>query len=410
MTRLTVPLSTARALHLSAQGLAKRRMKRASPPDVVDCIRRMHLLQIDTIHVVARSPYLVLFSRLGDYDVRWLDQALVNGDIFEYWAHEACFIPREDYRLIRPAMLSLDGMGWKYSADWYQQHQTDIEALLGHVHTNGPVRATDFEAKKPKDGDSGWWEWKPEKRHLETLFTRGELMVCQRENFHRIYDVAERVLPEWDDAQHAISAEAAKWEMLCNSARALGVFRAAWLADYYRLRRVDTKSVISQMLDTQQIVPLRVDGLGDDLYLHADLLPAAQDGRLKATHTTLLSPFDPVVWDRRRALELFNFDYRLECYTPEAKRQYGYFVLPILQRGVLTGRLDAKLHRKQDVLELKAIYLEQGVRLTDNKLAELQTAISRFAQWQQARQVTVGHQPDVLRRFWADGWAVEYPF
>ena len=402
MTSPTVSLNTARALHLSAQGLAKRRMKRASQRDVVDCIRRMQLLQIDTIHVVARSPYLVLFSRLGEYSPQWLDQALADGHIFEYWAHEACFVPREDYRLLRPAMLSLDNMAWKYSAEWYQQHRQDIEALLGYVRENGPVRATDFEARKTTS--SGWWDRKPEKRHLETLFTRGELMICRRENFHRIYDVAERVLPEWDDQQHAISAEAARWEMLGNSARALGVFRAAWLADYYRLRQVDTKGAISRMLDEQQIVPLQVDSLGDDFYLHADLLPAVQDARLKATHTTLLSPLDPVVWDRRRALELFNFDYRLECYTPEAKRQYGYFVLPILQRGVLTGRLDAKLHRKQGVLELKAIYLEQGVRQTDNKLAELKTAISRFAQWQQASQVTVGHQPDVLRRFWGDGW------
>lgn len=408
MTIPSVSLKAARVLHLTAQGLDKRRSVRVKPQDVVDCIRRMSLLQIDAIHVVARSPYLVLFSRLGDYQPEWLDQALFDGHIFEYWAHEACFIPREDFRLVRPSMLSLENVAWRYFADWYQQHRQGIDDLLEHIRQHGAVRAADFSAKDKKQ--NGWWDWKPEKRHLEALFARGELMVRRRENFHRIYDLTERVMPEWSDAQHGVPAPQAKWECLKNAAGSLGIFRAGWLADYYRLKQVNMETVIQRMLDEQLVIPIQIDGSNDDHYLHHSLLPLlpdAQAGRLKATHTTLLSPFDPVVWDRQRARELFDFDYRLECYFPAEKRQYGYFVLPILQCGALTGRVDAKMHRQQHVLELKAVYLESGLRMTEKKLNDLKRAISRFAQWQHAQQVQIVKQPAVLRQYWGDGWSLD---
>ena len=179
---MTIPhlsLADARALHLAAQGLLTPPRRKATRDDVLAAIRRMALLQIDTISVVARSPYLVLYSRLGHYDPAWLDGLLADGALFEYWAHEACFVPVEDYRLLRHRMLDPAAMGWKYSVRWMQQHHADIEQLLAHIRQHGPVRSRDFARQGGKG--NGWWDWKPEKRHLEVLFTSGRLMVRERE-------------------------------------------------------------------------------------------------------------------------------------------------------------------------------------------------------------------------------------
>ncbi|HLX02849.1 MAG TPA: crosslink repair DNA glycosylase YcaQ family protein, partial [Trinickia sp.] len=196
----TLPLAAARTLHLAAQGLLAPPRRKAAKADVLDAIRRMAQLQIDTIHVVARSPYLVLFSRIGPFLPQWLDEHLAEGRLFEYWSHEACFVPIEDYGLFRHRMLDPSGMGWKYSIEWHTRHKQDIDALLARIRDNGPVRSADF-ARADDTPGSGWWDWKPEKRHLEVLFTLGELMVAERRNFQRVYDLAERVLPDWNDAR-----------------------------------------------------------------------------------------------------------------------------------------------------------------------------------------------------------------
>jgi uncharacterized protein YcaQ len=193
----TLPLSAARTLHLAAQGLLTPPRRKATKADVIDAIRRMAQLQIDTIHVVARSPYLVLFSRLGAYTPQWLDEHLAEGKLFEYWSHEACLLPIEDYGLLRHRMLDPSGMGWKYAGEWHKQYRKEIDQLLKQIRANGPVRSADFVREAGKS--NGWWDWKPEKRHLEVLFAIGELMVAERRNFHRVYDLTERVLPGWND-------------------------------------------------------------------------------------------------------------------------------------------------------------------------------------------------------------------
>lgn len=380
--------AAARALHLAAQGLLQPRRRRAAKADVLAEIRRMGVLQIDTIHVVARSPYLVLWSRLGDYPQAWLDELLAEGALFEYWAHEACFVPIEDYRLLRHRMLDPLAMGWKYSARWMAEHRAEVEAILAHVREHGPVRAADFERTDGKAG--GWWEWKPEKRALEVLFTAGELMIARRHNFQRVYDVAERVLPGWDDSALP-PPEHVRRELALRTVRALGLARAAWVADYYRTRgaRIDLETLAEE----GALLRATVDGWRDPVYVHPDhatLAQQAADGALTATLTTVLSPFDPVVWDRRRALELFDFDYRLECYTPAHKRVHGYFTLPLLRRGALVGRVDAKAHRREGIFELKALALEPGVRSSERFVRDIAGALRRCAGWHGCPRVTVG--------------------
>ncbi|MBK0014963.1 YcaQ family DNA glycosylase [Kosakonia cowanii] len=389
-------ITAARHLHLAAQGLLRKPSRRAKPEDILSTIRRMSLLQIDTINIVARSPYLVLFSRLGAFEPHWLDDALRNGELMEYWAHEACFLPREDFALVRHRMLAPDKMGWKYRQAWMQEHAAEIEQLIAHIEQHGPVRSADFE--HPRKGTSGWWEWKPHKRHLEGLFTAGKVMVIERRNFQRVYDLTQRVMPQWDDVRDLLSQEQAEAIMLEKSARSLGLFRAQWLADYYRLRRPALAQALAQMQEAQTILPVNVEGLGP-AWLHASLLPLleqAQADKLTATHSAVLSPFDPVVWDRKRAEQLFGFSYRLECYTPAPKRQYGYFVLPLLHRGRLVGRMDAKMHRKTGVLEVIALFLEEGVSPSLQLEKGLQRAITDFARWQGAQRITFSRLPDGL--------------
>ena len=387
---LHLSLADARALHLAAQGLAAPTRRKAAPGDVLAAIRRMALLQIDTIHVVARSPYFVLWSRLGAFEPAWLDDALAGGRLFEYWAHEACFVPIEDYGLLRHRMRDPAAMGWKYSVRWMREHRSDIRRLLAQIRTGGAVRSADFERPAGRKGD-GWWDWKPHKRHLEVLFTAGELMVARRQNFQRVYDLAERVLPGWDDARDLPVAADAERQMIRNTCRALGVVRAGWVADYYRLRRGKYDVALHALADAGELLPARIEGWQHDVFVDASLARAV-DGRPPApTVTTLLSPFDPVVWDRKRARELFDFDYRIECYTPAPKRVFGYFVLPILSRGKLVGRLDAKAHRKDGVFEVKALYLEAGVRPGARLAREVGAAIARCAAWHGTPQVVVGH-------------------
>ncbi|MDL4913389.1 MAG: winged helix-turn-helix domain-containing protein [Enterobacterales bacterium endosymbiont of Blomia tropicalis] len=398
----SLSLQHARNLHLAAQGLLRTPSRRARFQDIVDCVSRMSLLQIDTINVVARSPYLVLFSRLGTYPQAWLDQALTQGNLFEYWAHEACFIPREDYKLLRHRMLSPERLGWKYNAAWVKEHQQEIAGLLAHIQQNGPVRAADFVS----DGNHkpGWWAWKPHKRHLENLFSAGELMVAERRNFQRVYDLRSRVMPDWQDELHSINEAEAIRLMLLNSARSLGIFRANWLPDYYRLKRVALKPFLMQAQAEGHIVPVNVEALGE-MWLHRDYLPLLNSS-VSARHSALLSPFDPVVWDRKRALELFDFDYRIECYTPEAKRKYGYFVLPILHRGKIKGRLDARMLRKSRQLIIKNLWLEEATRVTQSFVQDVQRAINRFATWQEAEQVIVEQAPHDLLDAWTSSWTV----
>ena len=387
MTELTLTLAAARALHLAAQGMLQPRRRKASKADVMEAIRRMGVLQIDTISVVARSPYLVLWSRLGDYDPEWLGAHLAEGALFEYWAHEACFVPIEDYALLRHRMLDPAAMGWKYSETWMRENGAAVAAVLAHIRANGPTRSSDFERTDGQGG--GWWEWKPEKRALEVLFTSGALMIARRHNFQRIYDLAERVHPSWHDRQLP-AMDDTRSRLALNAVRALGVCKGAWVADYYRTKRPHAD--LDALAGGGQLLRARVQGWDEAVYIHPDhgeLAERAAANALTPTLTTVLSPFDPIVWDRRRALELFNFDYRLECYTPAEKRRYGYFTLPILRRGALVGRVDAKAHRRDGVFELKALELEAGVRVSERFCADVAQALLRCARWHACPQVLV---------------------
>lgn len=399
MTDIHLSQPAARALMLAAAGLDRRPRRRARKADVLAAVRRMGALQIDTISVVARSPYLVLWTRLGDYDPRWLDALLAEGKIFEYWSHEACFLPIEDYPLYRHRMLDRSWDRWHYSHAYMERNRDQVARLLETVRERGEVRSTDFERQ---DDRAGWWDWKPEKRMLENLLTAGELMIARREGFQRIYTLRERVLPSWDDARLP-PAEEVRGAQALQAVRAMGIAKAKWVADYFRTSKTSTKLLPAKLADDGALLRVSVEGWKEPGYVHpehADTARAAAEGRLKPVLTTVLSPFDPLVWDRVRAKEMFGFDYRLECYTPAPKRVYGYFTLPILHRGRLIGRLDPKAHRKAGVFEVRKIHFEPGVRLTDRLIAEVAAAIRDCARWHATPRVEVAASdpPDAAAR------------
>jgi uncharacterized protein YcaQ len=386
--RIEFSTEAARTLLLAAQGLGSV-PKRATKDDVRRTIRRMGVLQIDSISVIARSPYLVLWSRIGEYDPVWLDELLAEGALFEYWSHAACFIPIEDYGLYRRLML---GKTDKTRA-WMEAHPDALEQVMGRIRQDGPVRSAEFARTDGKAG--GWWEWKPEKRALEHLFAAGELMISRRENFHRVYDLRERVLanalPDWEDAL-APNEQEVRRALALKAVCALGVAPARWVSDYFRTPKKGVAGLLEELAEEGSLLRATVENSSETAYVHPDNAKVAErilSGTLRSSVTTLLSPFDPVVWDRARASELFGFDYKIEVYTPAAKRRYGYYSLPILHDGALVGRLDAKAHRKQGTFEVKAIHLEPDVSVSDGLVASIAGALRGCAEWHNTPEVQV---------------------
>ncbi len=383
-------------MHLLAQGLLAAPERAPTRAALRACIQRMRLLQIDTIHVVARSPYLVLFSRLGAYPVQWLDDALARGQLIETWAHEACFAPACElamHRSYNRGQRQHWGIARARRSDLEQREKMD--RLLAHIHAQGAVKSSDFERTDGRGG--GWWGWKDEKLWLEALFANGELMVARRDNFQRVYDLAHRVVPGLDGLPQPDSADV-HVAFVEQSIAALGVSKARWLHDYFRIKPRLKDADLDTLVDSGRVLRVQVEGWTSPGYVHAShrrALARAQRGELQATHMTLLSPFDPVVWDRERASEMFGFDYRIECYTPQARRVHGYFVLPVLYRGQLAARLDAKAHRAEGVFEVKALYLEAGVRADDALVAALASALQSCAEWHAtpAVRVTAAERP-----------------
>lgn len=378
----TLSLQQARDLMLTTLGLAKPPRRKPSKVDVLNTIRQITVLQIDTISVVARAHLHILWSRLGNYNPDWIEELRCEGSLFEYYAHAMCFIPIEDYPIYRRHMLNPPQTRTNIDAVWEAENIELLNQIREHIKMNGAVRSADFEHSEK---GSAWWDWKKEKVALEHLFYRGEVMVSERRNFQRVYDLRERIHPGWDD-QNTPSYEDAIRAQVLKAAKALGVAKADWLASYYYLLKKHVQKLLPDLVREGDLIPVEVAGFEKQpFYVHHDnaqTLQLALEDRLKATHTSILSMFDPLVTDRSRTRELFGFDYLIECYTPAPKRVYGYFVLPILRKGKLVGRMDAKAWRKEKRLEVIHLFLEPRVKPSRSLAADLAQTLSQYASWQ----------------------------
>ncbi len=378
----------AQQVMLASLGLRIPPRRKADKADLLAAIRQIHNLQIDTISVVARAHQHILWSRLGVYQTNWLEELHAEGQLFEYFAHAVCLLPIEDYPLFR-ALMQKRFVGWDNIRDWGEKNADTLEQILAHIHQNGAVRSSDFESKESR---GAWWDWKVEKVALEHLYYRGDLMIARRESFQRVYDLRERVLPSWDDAQTP-EYHTAVSELIHKAIKALGVANITWAANYFYIKKAEAAAAIEQLLEEGAIFPVSIEGVkGGPFFVcveNEQLLQQALAGQLPASHTTILSPFDPLVSDRGRARDLFDFDYSIECYTPAPKRKYGYFILPILHQGQLVGRLDAKAWRKEGRLQVISLFLEPGVRVSASLTKALAKTLREYANWQGLSSVVI---------------------
>ena len=320
-------------------------------------VDRLSLHQIDSVNVLVRAHYLPAFSRLGPYDRSLIDTAAWGKPkkrrLFEYWAHEASLVPLSLHPLLRWRMARGDRgeAGWKGLRLFARERRPEAEALLNRIRNEGPRAASDLEEKR---GRSGWWEWSDTKQTLEWLFWAGHITTATRRgSFERVYDLTERVIPAEILALPTPDEKDAQRALVERAAQALGVATGQDLRDYFRLGPQDGREAIELLVEAGVLEPVEVPGWTHLAYLHRD---ARRPRRISAR--ALLAPFDPLVWERSRAMRLFDFHYRIEIYTPVDKRQHGYYVLPFLLGDKLVARLDLKADRQAGRLLVHAVHLE----------------------------------------------------
>jgi len=374
---MEIGTEAARRLLLEAQGLLAGRARPATPASVEKMITRLGFVQLDSINVVARAHHLTLFSRLPGYREEHLRRLHARRRLFEHWTHDASTLPvrwlglwhhRRERLLARPAVQR-----------WFRRAlgprpERVLSAVLGRIRDEGPCASSDFEGP-PRRG--GWWAWKPAKAALEYLWWRGDLCVAERRNFEKVYDLTERAYPESATLAQPTAGEFVDWA--CRSAlERLGVATPTELAGFWGAVRPQEARAWAR--EAQDTVAVRCAGRAavavpdwPGRLRRAERALAADDGRLR-----VLSPFDPVLRDRKRAERLFGFHYRFEAFTPAARRRYGYYVMPLLRGERLVGRCDAKLHRDRGELEVRGLWWERGERADPRGFAAAAEELARF--------------------------------
>jgi uncharacterized protein YcaQ len=322
-------------------------------------------VQLDAINVVARTQFLVLFSRLGAYDIDLLHSMThPPGELFEYWGHAASLLPMTEQPWFRWRMAQSGPRGDSptYAARrdaFAKEHREYIAAVLAEVRERGPLTAAQLTDPRRRDGE--WWERRSYGRlALEHLFARGEVCGWRNGRFDRVYDVPERVIPAGVLDAPTPPVDDAHRHLLLRAARSLGVATVPDLAEYYDLKATHAKRHVAELVEEGALVAVTVEGWREPAFV-ASPPPRRQKGR---DHATLLSPFDSLIWNRGRIQRLFHFDYRIEVYVPAPRRVYGYFVMPLLLGDQLVARFDLKADRRASTLAVRGSYLETGADAT----------------------------------------------
>ena len=357
-----ISLTALRRIAIAAQGYASR-SRSGTPAEVEEAIRRLSCVQLDSITAVARSHRITLGSRVGAYPRETVSRLLGQGRIFEYWAHEACLIPVEEWPLFRSRMTHHHP--WR--GDVVAEHPELAAEVRAAIRERGPLASRDFEGK----GGEGMWNWKPAKTILESLWNAGEIVIAGRvSGFQRLYDLAERVIPR--DILEAPVPDAATRdrELALRTVRARGALTEAGIVEHWRLKggAARIRPHVDDLVSDGLIERVRVEDGGDVLVAAGtDLDPP------RPATAALLSPFDNLLWDRPFARRTFGFDHLIEVYKPAPQRQFGYYVLPFLWRDRIVGRADLKSERSDGALVVKALHIEDGVR----RSAALEDAFER---------------------------------
>ncbi len=396
MSQEYITLNEARRIALAAQGFDRPRPNsKVNASHIGRAIRQIGLVQIDFVNVLTPAHYLIPFSRLGSYNKTLLDDVVYRKREFtEQWAHERSILPVESWPLLRHRMETHRVRPWGFEK-FLEQRSSYVAGALEEIRARGPLSADELpepHGLPRRMSDKSGWGMNLKSQVLEAHFGFGRLAVVERlPNFARVYDLAERVIP----AEHhgrKIEREEAQREMLRLAARSHGVGAAGDLADYYRMPIREARQRIAELVEAGELREVKIEGWREPAYLHPK---AKLPSRIEAS--ALLSPFDPVVWHRPRAARLFNFDYRIEIYTPQEKRRWGYYVLPFLFGERLAARIDLKADRAGQRLLVLAAYVEPGVEPGDvaNALAaELRT----MAEWLGLDSISVERRDGFARK------------
>ncbi|WP_091707056.1 winged helix-turn-helix domain-containing protein [Microbacterium sp. cf046] len=390
----TLSVAEARRIALAAQGFAQARPAQPGTRQLNLAMARMATLQIDSVNVFARSHYMPLFSRLGPYDTGALDRLLFarRAPYVEFWAHVASFIPAADWGLFR---FRMEALREKYGTDpdgWYQKHGEIVDWVRSELAERGPLRPAQIEHDAKKAARGPWWDWDVVKNALEYLWLFGEVAIAGRRGFERRYGLAEHVLPA-DVLAAPVDTSDAIRELIGRAAKAHGVGTASDLADYWRIKdRRAVMTAIRELQDAGVLQPVTVDGWQSagrpaKAWVHRD---AALPRRVDAA--AILTPFDPVVWFRDRAERLFDFEYRIEIYTPAPKRRFGYYSLPVLIGDDIVGRVDLKADRASSTLLVQSAWWER-TRPAD-AAARLAEELRAAARWQGLGSISVSRWGD----------------
>ena len=389
--RESLSAAQARRVALAAQGFTDRLHARPTLRTLVRTVGRTGVLQVDSVNVLQRAHYLPLFSRMGPYDIGLLDRASGRAPrrLVEYWAHVAAFMPVDLWPVMAHRMRHYREQGHDWAAI---KHRPElVDSILATVRAEGPKTARDLDDGLPRTRDHWGWNWSESKKALEYLFAAGELAVARRNSaFERVYDLPERVLPREVLEVPEPSREDAQMELVRRAARSHGVATERSLADYYRMRGTDTRVAVRSLVEAGELQPVTVEGWRQPAYLHRDArIPRRVDA------CTLLSPFDPVVWERARAEAMFGFHYRIEIYVPAPRRVHGYYVLPFLLGDRLAARVDLKADRASATLLVHAAYAE--AHAPGHVADRLAQALGDLAQWLGLTRVLVHPRGDLWR-------------
>src|SRR5476649_1827069 len=388
---LSFSLKHARRMALAAQGFSGRQAPALIKATHLNrLIERLGVLQIDSVNAVVRSHYLPLFSRLGHYSPLILEQAAWSQgrrrSLFEYWGHEASLLPMALYPLMRWRMERAKlGQGiYSQMARFGREQQATIERVLQAVEARGALGAGSLSTREERAGP--WWDWSAEKQALEWLFAAGEVTVAGRRGFERLYDLPERVIPSTVLQQPLPTEAEALRALLLHAANALGVATEKDLRDYFRLNPADSRRRVAELVEAGELLTCEVEGWRHPAYC----LPEPKVPR-KVEASALLSPFDSLIWERSRTERLFDFRYRLEIYTPQDKRVYGYYVLPFLHNERIATRVDLRAERALGRLAVRAVH-EEEEGLDEEGMQALALNLRQMADWLGLEQVQLNCQ------------------
>lgn len=378
----------ARRIAVAAQGFLDPRHASPDLRTLNRTVRRTGVLQIDSVNVLQRAHYMPLFSRMGPYDTALLDRASGRAPrrLVEYWAHVAAFMPVDLWPHMQHRMRQYrdEGHPWMDGRD-----EGLVASLKAELGERGRRTSRELDDGLPRRKEHWGWNWSETKKALEYLFLAGEVAVAGRNGqFERVYDLPERVLPRAVLETPVPSDEEAHRELVRRAAASHGVATERCLRDYYRMPSAQAAPAIAALVEDGELVPVRVEGWSRPAYLHRD---ARLPRRVRAR--ALLSPFDPLVWERSRAEDLFGFSYRIEIYVPEHQRVHGYYVLPFLLGDRMVARVDLKADRRDGVLRVHAAYAEPGA--PPETAEELAAELWALAGWLGLTDVAVAARGDL---------------